>query len=194
MLNSSLGTSTHIPFLSGTVVYCRGLAEQDAAAMSEWLNDDEVTRLLFQGLRPLSPQAVWEMWSKESQDANTIPFAVCRIENDAFVGTTGVYQVQWVTRSAEFRVFIGDKRFWDLGIGTECTRMMARYAFDKLNMNRVWLGVNAANERAVRAYEKAGFVREGVLRQEQYRNGRYYDVIRMSMLRDEYPRAAPGAR
>ncbi len=185
---------TSIPFLSGTVVYCRGLTEEDAAAMSEWLNDDEVTSLLFQGLRPLSARAVWEIWSKESQDPNTISLAVCRKADDAFVGTTGVYQIQWVTRSAEFRVFIGDKRFWNQGAGTECARLMAQYAFQKLNMNRVWLGVNAANERAVRAYEKAGFAREGVLRQEQYRNGQYYDVIRMGMLRDEYLRIAGAPR
>ena len=55
-----------------------------------------------------------------------------------------------------------------------------------LSNNRIWLGVNAANERAVRAYEKAGFVKEGLLRQEQFRNGRYDDVVRMAVLRDEY--------
>jgi RimJ/RimL family protein N-acetyltransferase len=182
------------PFLAGDVVYCRGVREQDAAAMSEWLNDDEVTSLLFQGLRPQTAPTLWETWSRESQDPGTVSLAICRRADDAFVGTTGLYQIQWVTRSAEFRVFIGDKRFWDQGAGTECARLMARYAFEKLNLNRVWLGVNAANERAVRAYEKTGFAREGVLRQEQYRNGRYYDVIRMGMLRDEYLTIAKATR
>jgi RimJ/RimL family protein N-acetyltransferase len=89
-------------------------------------------------------------------------------------------------RNASFRVFIGDKLSWDRGIGTDCARLMLRYGFEKLNLNRIWLGVNAANERAVRAYEKAGFVREGLLRQEQFRNARYYDVVRMAVLREEY--------
>ena len=174
------------PFLQGEVVYCRGLRPDDSAAMSNWLNDDEVTRLLYQGLRPMSASAVYEMWSREAADANTVSLAVCRKENDAFVGTTGIYDLQWIMRSGAFRVFIGDKGSWDRGIGTDCARLMLRYGFDKLNLNRVWLGVNAANERAVRAYEKAGFVREGLLRQEQFRNGRYYDVVRMAVLRDEY--------
>jgi RimJ/RimL family protein N-acetyltransferase len=172
------------PFLAGEVVECRRLADEHAPAFSEWLNDDAVTRLLFQGWRPLAPPAVAEMWQREAQDQNTISLAVYR--GGRFIGTTGLYQIQWVMRSAEFRVFIGDKVSWDKGVGTDCARLMCRYGFDKLNMNRVWLGVNAANERAVRAYEKAGFAREGVLRQEQYRNGRYYDVIRMGMLRSEY--------
>jgi ribosomal-protein-alanine N-acetyltransferase len=175
-----------IPFLEGDVVYCRGLREADAAAMSNWLNDDDVTQLLYQGLRPMSPAAVYDMWAREANDASTISLAVCRKEDDALVGTTGIYDLQWVMRSASFRVFIGDKGSWDRGIGTECARLMLRYGFGKLNLNRIWLGVNAANERAVRAYEKAGFVREGLLRQEQFRNGRYYDVVRMAVLRDEY--------
>ncbi|MSO55863.1 MAG: N-acetyltransferase [Acidobacteria bacterium] len=175
-----------IPFLDGDVVYCRGLKQEDAAAMANWLNDDDVTGLLYQGLRPMSAAAVHEVWSLESLDSNTISLAACRKEDDECVGTTGLYDIQWVMRSASFRVFIGDKQSWDRGIGTECARLMLRYGFDKLNLNRVWLGVNAANERAVRAYEKAGFVREGLLRQEQFRNGRYYDVVRMAVLRGEY--------
>lgn len=175
-----------IPFLDGSVIYCRGLEQADAAAMSNWLNDDEVTRLLYQGLRPMSPATVNELWAREAADNNTISFAVCRKQDGAFVGTTGIYDLQWVMRSASFRVFIGDKGAWDRGIGTECARLMLRYGFGKLNLNRIWLGVNAANERAVRAYEKAGFVKEGLLRQEQFRNGRYYDVVRMAVLREDY--------
>lgn len=175
-----------VRFLEGDIVYCRGLEQADAAAMSSWLNDDDVTRLLYQGLRPMSPAAIHDLWSREAADSNTISFAVCRKDDDAFVGTTGLYDLQWVMRSASFRVFIGDKRSWDRGIGSECARLMLRYGFGKLNLNRIWLGVNAANERAVRAYEKAGFVREGLLRQEQFRNGRYYDVVRMAVLREDY--------
>ena len=85
-----------------------------------------------------------------------------------------------------FRVLIGEKDFWNGGYGTEVTQLMVAYGFEVLNMHKVWLGVTSDNVGAVRCYDKVGFVKEGVLRAETYRNSRYYDAVRMSILRHEY--------
>ena len=174
------------PFLIGKQVYVRGVECADLPAMIEWVNDHDATKYMFTGDRPALLERLQERWEAERESHNTIPFAVCTKNDDTFVGTTGLYEIQWIMRTAEFRIFLGAKNHWNRGIGTECARLMLVYAFDKLNLNRVQLGVNAANEGAVRSYEKSGFLREGVLREEQYRNFRYYDVIRMAMLRREY--------
>jgi RimJ/RimL family protein N-acetyltransferase len=175
------------PFMAGDQVYVRSLVRDDLVSMLEWINDPDVTRLLFVGITPANLELLTEQWEHEQRSRNDVVFAVCRKNSsDAFVGTTGLYGINWVMRTGEFRVFIGDKTVWNHGIGSECTKLMVVYGFEKLNLNRVWLGVNAANTGGVRAYEKAGFVREGILRQEQYRNFRYYDVIRMSVLRGDY--------
>jgi ribosomal-protein-alanine N-acetyltransferase len=160
--------------------------------MVEWINDHDVTQLLFTGMRPANIELLTQQWEQDQRSQNEIAFAVCDKETDAFIGTTGLYRIEWVMRTAEFRIFLGNKKFWNRGIGTECTKLMVIYGFDKLNLNKVCLGVNADNCGAVRAYEKAGFVREGILRQEQYRNFRYYDVIRMSVLRSEYEQFREG--
>ncbi|HEU5411239.1 MAG TPA: GNAT family protein [Candidatus Acidoferrales bacterium] len=173
-------------FIQGNVVCLRSLGRADLALLAEWLNDSEVTRLLFMGLLPTNVEMLAAQWERDRNNPDEIAFAVCDGKTGAFVGTTGLYRIHWVMRTAEFRVFIGDKRVWNRGIGTECAKLMVVYGFEKLNLNKVWLGVNAENPGGVRAYEKAGFVHEGVLRQEQYRNFRYYDAIRMSLLRSEY--------
>jgi len=105
---------------------------------------------------------------------------------DNFIGTTGLYSINSIAHSAEFRIFIGDKEFWGRGIATECAQLLVDYGFNRLNLNMIWLGVNTENKAAVRVYEKAGFTHEGRLRQVQYRNGRYYDVFRLSILREEW--------
>ncbi|MGD0697459.1 MAG: GNAT family protein [Terriglobia bacterium] len=180
------------PFMVGNQVYLRSYERADLTLMADFLHDDDVTRLLFMGLLPSNIELLNEQWEQDQRNPNQVAFAVCDKQSDEFIGTTGLYGVHWVMRTAEFRVFLGNKKFWNLGIGTDCTKMMVVYGFDKLNLNKVWLGVNAENKGGVRAYEKAGMVREGVLRQEQYRNFRYYDAIRMSMLRSEYEKVRDG--
>ena len=180
------------PFIVGHSVYLRSYERADLPSMGEYLNDTEVTRLLFMGLQPSSIELLTEQWEQGERNQNEITLAVCDKESDGFIGTTGLYAINWVMRSAEFRVFLGQKKFWNRGIGTECTKLMVVYGLEKLNLNKVYLGVNSENRGGVRAYEKAGMVREGVLRQEQYRNFRYYDVIRMSILRSEYEELQDG--
>ncbi|MGC1106890.1 MAG: GNAT family protein [Candidatus Acidiferrales bacterium] len=173
-------------FLQGQQVYLRCLEQADLQLMAEWLNDADVTRLLFMGLFPANLESLIAQWERDRGNPEEVTLAVCDKASNKFVGTTGLYRIHWVMRTAEFRVFLGDKRVWNRGIGTECVKLMVVYGFEKLNLNKVWLGVNADNFGGVKAYQKAGFVHEGVLRQEQYRNFRYYDAIRMSLLRSEY--------
>jgi [ribosomal protein S5]-alanine N-acetyltransferase len=175
-----------VAFLQGQQVYLRGLERADLQLLAEWLNDAGVTRLLFMGLFPVNLESLIAQWERDRRNPDEVTFAVCDRTSNEFVGTTGLYRIHWVMRTGEFRVFLGDKRVWNRGIGTECVKLMVVYGFEKLNLNKVWLGVNADNVGGVRAYQKAGFVHEGVLRQEQYRNFRYYDAIRMSLLRSEY--------
>ena len=162
--------------------------------MAEWLTDNEVTQLLFAGLLPTSQKAVREEWRASIQNPNEIAFIIYSgplgyVTEKEFIGTAGLYTINWIARTADFRIFIGDKGRWGQGIGTKVTRLVLDYAFNKLNLQMVGLGVNTENKAAVRVYEKAGFVHEGTLRRVQYRNGRYYDVYRMSILQEEFGNA-----
>ena len=68
--------------------------------------------------------------------------------------------------------------------------MLCRYAFDEMNLHKIRLDVYATNPGAEKTYKHVGFRREGVLREEAFRQGRYLDVIRMGLLRGELQRAA----
>ncbi|MCJ7435442.1 MAG: GNAT family N-acetyltransferase, partial [Anaerolineales bacterium] len=75
---------------------------------------------------------------------------------------------------------------WNQGLGTEAMTLLLRIGFETLNLNRIFLRVYADNSRAVRSYEKAGFILEGTLRQAVYKKGRYEDLHIMSVLRSEW--------
>ncbi len=107
-------------------------------------------------------------------------------KSDKEIGFCSFNQIRWLHRSAEYRIFIGEKECWDRGYGQETNKIMLRYGFELLNFNKIWLGVSVSHTMALNSYIKSGFVKEGILRQEIYRNSRYYDAIRLSILRDEY--------
>jgi RimJ/RimL family protein N-acetyltransferase len=83
-------------------------------------------------------------------------------------------------------IVIGDKRYWSKGLGTEAMVAILRFAFATMNLRRIYLKVYAYNTRAIRSYEKAGFVREAMLRDDVYSEGSYHDTIVMGMLREEF--------
>jgi RimJ/RimL family protein N-acetyltransferase len=81
-----------------------------------------------------------------------------------------------------------DSDYWSLGLGSEATKLMMRYAFDTLNLNRIQLHVYSENKPAIRIYNAVGFKKEGVLRQAMFRSGAYHDFWVMGMLKREWQR------
>lgn len=81
---------------------------------------------------------------------------------------------------------IGDRESRGRGIGKAVTRLVVDYGFRMLNLNRVELSCLATNERARRLYAGLGFVVEGTLRQAQFKDGHYIDVVQMSVLAAEW--------
>jgi len=175
------------PFLAGEKVELWPLTQQAYVTLNaRWTNDPEVCALLNRGTFPTTPELHLSDFKARSGGPPDIEFFLCDRSTAKIVGITGLHSIQWIPRHIEFRILIGEKLAWNRGLGSEALVLLCRYAFDRLNMNKVWLGVNTSNERAVASYEKCGFVNEGVLRQEAYAQGRYHDVLRMSLLRSEF--------
>ena len=167
----------------------RAIEREDTPRFVEWLNDLEVTA----GLLIHLPLASWDetRWFENlaNQPTEQRPLAVeARQPGGPWVhiGNTGLHNINWTARSAEFGIFIGDKTFWNDGYGTEATRLMLKHGFETLNLNRIGLDVFETNLRAVHVYEKVGFVHEGRRRQANYRDGHYSDILQMSILRPEW--------
>lgn len=179
------------PFLKGSLTRLQSMREADFATVVGWLSDHRVTRYLTRGTFPSSLSLVRA--EHEAMEASTkdVELAVIHGNSNSCIGVTGLHEVDWVARHAEFRILIGDPSAWGKGIGTEVCQLMCSYGFEILNLNKIYLGASVENRGAVRSYEKSGFRPEGILRQEVYRNSTYYDVARMSLLRHEYEAVLP---
>ncbi len=102
------------------------------------------------------------------------------------IGGIGFFRLDYKNRSAEFGIMIGDKSSWNQGYGTEAVRLLLHLGFNTLNLNRIYLRVLENNPRAIRAYEKAGFTHEGRQRQAEFKDGKYVDLLVMSILKSEF--------
>jgi ribosomal-protein-alanine N-acetyltransferase len=173
------------PFLVGPTVYLRPLEREDARTLVAWLNDPEVTRFL-RAYRPMTLAAEEEFLRRVAESDKDVALGIMTRAAEQFIGVAGLHDVDVRNRHAQFGVTLGDKDSWGKGYGTEVTQLVVRYAFETLNLNRVWLHVYEYNPRALRVYEKVGFRTEGRLRQDTFRDGRYWDTFVMAVLRDEW--------
>ncbi|RHW43403.1 N-acetyltransferase [Neobacillus notoginsengisoli] len=107
-------------------------------------------------------------------------------EGNTAIGVTSLINIDTKNRNAECIIDIGEKEFWGKGYGTEALKLLLEYAFLELNLHRVSLRVFSLNERAIHIYNKLGFTKEGVMRENLYRNGKWHDIIIMGVLKKEF--------
>jgi RimJ/RimL family protein N-acetyltransferase len=172
----------------GRRIRLRKLEKSDFAQFVEWLNDPEVRAGIGMYL-PLS-QAEEERWYEKMLDRpseeHVLAVEIRDGEGWRVIGSTSFFDFHWRSRKAEFGIVIGDKTVWNQGYGTEITRLMLKHGFETFNLHRIELRVFSNNPRARRAYEKAGYVLEGIQRQAEFRGGEYLDEHLMAVLRDEW--------
>jgi RimJ/RimL family protein N-acetyltransferase len=168
----------------------RELARADLPLINRWRQDREVQDLLVGVFRMVGPE-VDEQWFDAYLGARdrSIRAAICETRSGAMVGMVYLLNIDWVARSTDLGICIGEKTAQGKGAGEFATAAMLDHAFTDMNLHRVALSVLADNERAIRLYRKIGFVEEGRSREAVFKHGKYMDLIDMALLRHEYRRA-----
>jgi RimJ/RimL family protein N-acetyltransferase len=101
----------------------------------------------------------------------------------SFAGVLGlVLQSDVYCKSAEIGYWIGQP-FWGKGITTSAVKLAVKYAFETLNLNRVYAGVFEGNEASKKVLEKCGFQLEGISRKAVYKNKRMLDEYRYGIVK-----------
>lgn len=154
-------------------------------ASRRWANDSVLNRAMLRTL-PASRSDQERWYAGIEGNPRKIVYAVIWRADGRHIGNAGLYNIDWLHRRADFWILIGEEDYRGKGVGSEVTALMRRIAFDDLGMNRLCLRVDLDNAAAVALYTSQGFVREGVLREESYIEGRFKDILIMSQLKREY--------
>ena len=154
-----------------------------------WRNDTEVMR--FGDRQPPSTLEKERVnYERVVKTDSASDFAIYEKSGLRPIGFAGLFDISNRDRNAEFGIMIGEKELWGKGYGTEVTKLMLDYGFTCLGLHNIFLWVNEANERGIKAYRRAGFRVGGRLRQGQRLGGRAYDAILMDCLATEFQGAA----
>ena len=162
----------------------RPVEEADLPRFVEWLADPEVTRWLAAVGEPPTLDDEYDWWESRRADPDNVMWAIDTIDG-GLIGTVDLRIVPNAAR-AELGIAIQDKSQWSRGFGTDVVRLVLEYGFEEMGLHRVELHVDEDNARAIRCYEKCGFVREGVLREHRFVDGRFTNTIQMSVLAHEW--------
>jgi len=176
--------------LSGTGIRLRHVEEKDLELLVKWRNDPENNKWFF-NIRPLAMETQKQWLEKVSAD-NSRKFFIIEVLSENFrqVGTIGLYDIDYDHKCAEFGNFlIGEEKDRGKGYTKEAFRLLVDHAFFDLGLNKLYLYVFTHNHVARVFYWKNGFIKEGILRNAKFKNGRYMDVTIMGLLKYDYMEA-----
>ncbi len=169
--------------LVGEKVSLRPVRADDIDRWMVWMNDPEIICNLYsRSIYGFTRKHEEEFFQLAQKIDTQVIFSIDTLTGD-HVGTIGLHSINREWANAELGIMIGDKSQWGKGLCTDAINIMTGFAFDYMNLHRVYLYVNSDNIGGIRCYEKAGFVREGVLRDHRYWNGEYGDIVLMGILK-----------
>lgn len=166
-------------------VYLRPVEKGDMESFYKAVQNEDI-RYMTGTTREFTMEDLYEHYERITSDETRYDFAVCLKEDDRLIGDLFIIDIDRTNRKAGFRIALHSPAYLNKGYGPEAVRLAMQFAFERLDLNRLQLEVFSHNKRALKAYEKAGFKREGTVREALYMNKQYSDEIIMGILKREY--------
>ncbi|MDR0819358.1 MAG: GNAT family N-acetyltransferase [Oscillospiraceae bacterium] len=166
----------------GERVYLSPINQDDAEIYTKWMNDPEVALTLGQYRRTITVAGEQNWIDRFSGEHN---YAIVRSEDNTLIGNIGINSIDYVSRTAEVGLIIGEAENRGGGYGTEALGLLVGYLFNTLNTYNVMLYVHADNAQAIACYKKVGFREFGRRSNAVYKEGKYVDQIYMEILNSD---------
>ncbi len=170
--------------LSDGKISLRRLEATDLGRTLRWLNQPGIARRI--GVRDPVTKTGQEAWFADLEKrSDKIVFAICRGEGGDHIGNVSLDTIDLKHRTARLSIFVAEPGLRGAGHGSRALRLLIKYAFEDLDLNKVWCKVTDDDENLSSFYEKLGFLVEGKLRQHEFIDGRFVDKIILGILRGQ---------
>ena len=157
--------------------------QNDVAALVRHANNRKIWRNVRDRFPHPYTQTDAETWVNLANNNPYEPALAIEVNREAVGGIGLIFGQDIDRRSAEIGYWLSESH-WGRGIVTEAVQALTEYAFAHFDLARIWACVFAWNPGSMRVLEKAGFVREGTLRQAATKDGQTIDVVMYARVRD----------
>lgn len=166
-------------------IYLRLLEPADAASLLAMTENEEI-RYMTGTKAHFTKEQIAQHINIWSEDSSRYDFAICLNDNNEMIGDIALFDINHDAKKAAFRIAMHEMELTGQGYGPEAIRVIMYFVFRELKLNRLQLEVYSHNKRAIKAYERLGFVHEGVLRETLHYNGEFSDEVIMSLLKSDF--------
>lgn len=173
--------------LNGNVVYLKKLDKEYIEEYWENFKNTSIETMIFTGsAQAFNKTEIENYIDRVAADSDRVDFLIFSKQDNKLVGEVVINEVDRNNRCGNIRILINKKEDFSKGYGTEAMILALNYGFGMFNLHRIELEAYPFNNRAIHVYEKIGFKREGIRRDGAYYNHKYYDMITMSFLENEF--------
>ena len=174
--------------IKGKKVGLAAVEKGDLKQLLDWRNNPDF-RKYFREFRELSmaQQAYW-FEEKVVKDPTTQMFSVHNVKDGELLGCCGLVYINWVAKHADLSLYIGWNNAYidDAGYAEESCRLLLDYGFKKLALNKIWTEIYIFDEKKKKLYDRLGFKVDGILRQNCFHDGKFWDSYVLSILASEW--------
>ena len=175
------------PFLESEALILRPLSPGDLEGpYISWLNDPEVCEHNSHHVFPYTPAQGKAYIESSIKDEHNLVLAIIAKDSDTHIGNISLQHIDFISRSAEYAVLLGDREYWGKGVASGASHLLLAHGFGTLNLHRIYCGTSESNIAMQKLAARLGFTEEGRRREAHFKNRVFNDIIEYGLLASEY--------
>ena len=149
-----------------------------------WLNDKEVCKYNSHGDELYTREMAQDYINSIQNDLTCEVYAVYEKDKNIHIGNISLQHIDKKNKSAEIAYLFGEKEYWGNGYATEASKVLLKRACETLNIHRIYFGTHIENKAMQKVGEKLGFKKEGILKDAQYKDGKFNDIVCYALIKE----------
>jgi RimJ/RimL family protein N-acetyltransferase len=175
------------PFLESERLWLKPMHEEDIPLLVKWLNEPRTHRFL----KPRFPRTVERMRKLVNGVADhpypeNIGFIIMHKATNKPIGIVGLLEIAWVNRNAEIYVSLGEKEFWGQRLSEEANTLLLEYAFNDLNLHKIYALIFEGNSNSIKTAQRTGFKEEAILKDQVILDGKPHNLVMLSYFKADF--------